>query len=878
MEQQPNRGRGRGTRGAPGAAGGQPNWKQGGVPGTSQPRQPHSAAPQQQQGASGDGNGGDAAIPKTTVRTVPRGGGDNDGNGGAGNGGALGRGAMRGSRYVPEVIVTRRPNAPSKQGSSGMKMVVKTNFFRLTRKNKDSIFQYRVDFEPTIEDGRIMHALIRSQGSLIGPYIFEGTMLFLYNKLRTEKVEVQVKDPRTDALYKLKIRHVGTVDMTSEKAIMILNLMHRQAMSSLKLLVINRYFFDPEAKIAIPQYGLEMFPGYVTSIRQHEQDVLLCVDITHRVMRTDTCYKILQNMQRQPGMFKDNFRRMLIGAHVMSVYNQKMYRIADVDFNVTPSSSFTTKEGSSITFMDYYKKHYNITIRDPKQPMLVSMPNERMERRGVTTPVLLVPELCRMTGITDDMRQDFHLMRAIADNSRIAADKRIQRLERFNERLQTTPASREVFQFWKTELERRLVEVPARTLRQESIMFRMEGDGIPSGPEADWGQALHRNQMFRSIPLHRWYVVCERGKESLAKDFLGCVMQAARGMSFKVSEPRIATVQNDSGSAYNSVLSELLNEDLQMVMCIVPNDRADRYSVIKRKCCVERALPCQVIKVRTITPKNGNVRTLMSVATKVAIQLNCKLGGIPWMVKNPLTNAMVVGYDVCHDTSDKSKSYGAMVATMYAPKQVEPKYFSTIDRHQRGEELSNFIGSGIVKALRCYQSSFGAGNLPRRIIVYRDGVGESQLRSVVDFEVKKIKQNLAQMYANVKEFKPQLSMIVVSKRINTRLFMADRNPPPGTIVDDIITLPERTDFFLISQTVRQGTVSPTSYNVVHDESGLTADQLQVYTSKQTHLYYNWCGTIAVPAVCQYAHKLAFLTSQFLHNQPNQKLENRLYYL
>ena len=34
---------------------------------------------------------------------------------------------------------------------------------------------------------------------------------------------------------------------------------------------------------------------------------------------------------------------------------------------------------------------------------------------------------------------------------------------------------------------------------------------------------------------------------------------------------------------------------------------------------------------------------LMSVATKVAIQMNCKLGGEPWTVKIPLENTMIVG-------------------------------------------------------------------------------------------------------------------------------------------------------------------------------------------------------------------------------------------
>uniref|UniRef100_A0A182KF12 Uncharacterized protein n=1 Tax=Anopheles christyi TaxID=43041 RepID=A0A182KF12_9DIPT len=872
--QQPNRGRGRGTRGGPGG-GAQPNWKQGGGPS----RQPYVPdLPPQTGSGNGNGDGGNGGNGESSARAVvpvaQRGGGN---GAGAGGDGPTGRGAMRGSRYVPEVVVTRLPNAPSKQGTLGTKMVLKTNYFRLMRKEQSVIFQHRIDFEPVVEDQRVMHALLRTQGPIFGPYIYDGTMLFLYNKLRQEEIELQVKDPRTDILYKLRIRRVGTVDMTSEKAFLILNLMHRQAMGSLKLLPINRNYFDPVAKISIPQYGLELYPGYVTSIRQHEKDVLLCVEITHRVMRTDTCYKTLQNMQKQPGSFRENFARMVVGSQVMCTYNQKMYKITDVDFSSTPSSTFTTREGGNITFLEYYRKAYNITIRDPKQPMLVSIPNQRMQRAGTTGPILLVPELCRLTGITDDMRRDFNLMRSIADHTRLGADKRIERLQRFNERLQETPASREVFTFWKTELERRLVDVPSRLLQQETIMFRPDGGGVPAGPEADWNQAFRNNQMFKTVPLQRWYIVCERKAEQLTRDFLGAIMQSSRGMGFNVAQPQILYLPNDAGSSYTNAINELVNKDPQLVMCIVPNDRADRYKAIKKKCCVDRALPCQVIKARTITPKNQNLRSLLSIATKVVIQLNCKLGGIPWMVKNPLSSVMVVGFDVCHDASNKSISYGALVATMYAPKQLEPKYFSVIERHQRGEELSSFLSSNIVKALHTYQAEFGTGVLPRRIIVYRDGVGEGQLRHVVDHEVRAMKEKLTKVYEN-NEYKCQLSVIVVNKRINTRLFDGGRNPPPGTVVDDIVTLPERTDFFLISQTVRQGTVSPTAYNVIYDESGLKPDQLQVYTSKQTHLYYNWCGSVAVPAVCQYAHKLAFLVSQYIQQQPNQMLERRLYYL
>lgn len=86
------------------------------------------------------------------------------------------------------------------------------------------------------------------------------------------------------------------------------------------------------------------------------------------------------------------------------------------------------------------------------------------------------------------------------------------------------------------------------------------------------------------------------------------------------------------------------------------------------------------------------------------------------------------------------------------------------------------------------------------------------------------------------------------------------------------------DFFLISQSVRQGTVSPTSYNVIHDTMGLPPDKLQILSYKLCHLYFNWSGTTRVPAVVQYAHKLAILVGQYLHQSPSNLLEKQLYFL
>lgn len=97
-------------------------------------------------------------------------------------------------------------------------------------------------------------------------------------------------------------------------------------------------------------------------------------------------------------------------------------------------------------------------------------------------------------------------------------------------------------------------------------------------------------------------------------------------------------------------------------------------------------------------------------------------------------------------------------------------------------------------------------------------------------------------------------------------------------MDHTITRRNYYDFFLVSQHVRQGTATPSHYIVVYDTSGLDADKMQRLAYKFCHLYYNWPGTIRVPAPCQYAHKLAYLVGQCVKGMPDERLEDKLYYL
>jgi len=77
---------------------------------------------------------------------------------------------------------------------------------------------------------------------------------------------------------------------------------------------------------------MELWPGYETSIRQHEKDILLSTEITHKVMRTETVYDILRRCSQNPARHQDEFRVNVLDLIVLTDYNNKTYRINDVDF------------------------------------------------------------------------------------------------------------------------------------------------------------------------------------------------------------------------------------------------------------------------------------------------------------------------------------------------------------------------------------------------------------------------------------------------------------------------------------------------------------------------------------------------------------------
>lgn len=82
-------------------------------------------------------------------------------------------------------------------------------------------------------------------------------------------------------------------------------------------------------------------------------------------------------------------------------------------------------------------------------------------------------------------------------------------------------------------------------------------------------------------------------------------------------------------------------------------------------------------------------------------------------------------------------------------------------------------------------------NLPEKIVVYRDGVSDGQLKYVELYEIPQ----LLTCFKTFPNYEPKLVFFVVQKHISTTFYsLSDNNfgiPPPGTVLDHTLTRTEQ---------------------------------------------------------------------------------------
>lgn len=447
------------------------------------------------------------------------------------------RGTMRGRRYLLDAVPTRPVRvAENKKGTTGSPVTLAANYFILETLPKWNVYQYHVDFEPQIDATLLRKKLFRTHQDKFGQCQFDGAILYTKTKLNADIVIFSVlRDDGQE--YKMKVSFIKIVEMMEETGLMVLNNIVRRVMEGLNLQIVGRNFYDAKAKIPMHEFKLELWPGYITSIRQHENKILLGVEVSTKVMRKQTVHDILHEAIRKlHGNYKGEFTKLVIGTTVLTDYNNKTHRIVDIDWDSSPKSKFNTRDGE-LSYVEYYKRRYNITIRDENQPMLLTRSTNRRIRAGEAEMIALIPELCRTTGLTDEMKNDYKLMKSLANHTSIGPGLRVQRLLAFNHRLLTTPNSMKIFNEWDMSLDKDLITFKGRELKPEKIVCGTQE--VDATLEADWTRSFLGIQFHTSINLSNWYCIVSKRAEREAYTFIEKLQESVRKNGMAINQPKM---------------------------------------------------------------------------------------------------------------------------------------------------------------------------------------------------------------------------------------------------------------------------------------------------------------------------------------------------
>nr|XP_049706434.1 piwi-like protein Ago3 [Helicoverpa armigera]XP_049706439.1 piwi-like protein Ago3 [Helicoverpa armigera] len=757
-------------------------------------------------------------------------------------------------------------------GTSGTPVEVTANFIYLNVEENNA-YEYEVRYDPEQDFKNLRFKLLSEHRQYFKDKSFDGTTLYVPHKLPEEALNLVSTNPFDNS--KVKITIIFRRTRRLSEMIHMYNVIFKSIMKDLQLVRIGRNHFNEKAGIPIPQHRLEVWPGYVTAVDEYQGGLMLTLDSTHKVLRTQSVLSFIkETVQAEGAGWKKAMAERLVGCSVMTTYNKKMFRVDSIDDTKSPRSTFEKEENGKkvqVSYINYYKDNYGIEIKDYDQPLLISRDSKLMSgsEKKIDFMICLVPELCQLTGLTDDQRSNFKLMKDVAAHTKITPNQRHAAFKKYIEAVMNNETARSRLAGWGLSIAPETINLTARTLQPETLYFG-NNVKVPGKPNAEWNAEVTRNHVIQAIDIVKWVVLYTDRDKQVARDFLETMKRSCRPMGINVAEPEMIRLPNDRTDSYVLTLKKVITSDLQIVVAICPSARDDRYGAIKKICCADNPIPSQVINARTLMNQNK----IRSITQKILLQMNCKIGGTLWNINIPFKSAMVIGIDSHHDASRKKQSVCAFVASY---NQALTHWYSRVVFQSKGQEVVDSLKECFVDSLKHYIKV--NSQLPERIIIYRDGVGDGEFKVIQKFEIPQMEICLSLFEG---EYKPRLTYIVVQKRINTRIFMKCgsglENPNPGTIVDHGVTRRDWYDFLIVSQKVNQGTVTPTHYVVLHDSSDMTPDQCQRITYKMCHLYYNWPGTVRVPAPCQYAHKLAYLVGNSIHQTPSAVLQDKLFFL
>ncbi|CAG9317467.1 unnamed protein product [Blepharisma stoltei] len=746
------------------------------------------------------------------------------------------------------------------------------------------IYIYSLEFFPDVDlnNKSLMRRIVRDSRSTINLFLHKfihcGMCFFSLNNL--EMPPELSPDPAlydfcqniltvnsiiNEKEYGIRIQKAGTIDFKdfgtmNEATLMFFNLLLKEKLKSLGLIQLgnDRHLYDPNNTKTLQRYPVTVWPGYFASVNIARSGLQITLDCAFKLVREDNVLDVIQEIsKKQNNNPREIIKNTLNGSLIVTSYgNQALYRIIDVLFEESPASTFP-KGNDEISYTDYFCTRYQIDIKVRNQPLLLA----KISKNAV--PVKLIPELCKLAG-ADSLDSSPQFRKELALTTTLRPDQRKSKIQSIADRLEALPPDD-----WKIQYSRQ--PIITRGLMLEKPIIRL-GEGTVR--VNDNGSFKLTNKILRNAAsIEKWMLFYPERDVEVAKSLTAGLREASHGCGILINNPLAIPITGKltEENLVNSLFTNV-KPNAQLIVTLIPRSFTKLYEKIKVLLTKERPIPSQVVLIETAK------RDDYSIYSKILTQMATKIGSGQWSIavpRNipPLT--MVVGIDVCHDTS--LTKIGSVLGFSSSVDANFTKYYNRIAFHDGIQEISTVLAPIFRDALKEFYK-YNKKQKPECIILYRDGVGISQYSQVVNIEIPQLVNSIRDFDRN---WSPSIMAVIVNKRINQRFFLENNgvlsNPSPGVVIEDEVVVPHY-NFYMISHSVTAGTVTPTHYNVIVNDSQVPCKALYELTYGLCHTYYNWQGAIRVPAPCMFAHKIAYLVGKYTKADFDTKLALTFFYL
>jgi hypothetical protein len=649
----------------------------------------------------------------------------------------------------------------------------------------------------------------------------------------------------------------------------------------------------PQLQIADLGGGLQALRGYFSSVRTSVNRILVNVNVaTGAFYKSGPLLDVMRDytggpppanefQQRKLAAFVRKLRfetnyipetekggKVKKGPNGRVLTKRKVHTIADLSrfgqnaTNVKFQQTDANGAVKQVTIQTYFKQKYNITLQTPQAPLV----NYGTAKEAMWIPAelcsILPGQLARrlLLGPQTSEMIRFAARRPYQNAESITGDGLlVSKIQPFADGLNTALSQ------YGIKVNPSMLTVPGRILLPPQLLYRAQSTCNPRNGAWNLDPRQLGPKPFRfAKTLGSWstLLINSGSRDTIYGGMQGAMhhLNAFRqtldtyGLNpGPVTEPVILNVapndlQNKDVAKVQKQIMDTLRTKFKtkpnFLFVLLPSDNAVLYDCIKLVCDCQLGLP----NICNIGSKFSKEKGQMQYFANVAMKFNQKLGGVNHTVElkklAPLdAQTILFGIDVTHPSPGSAESAPSIAGVVASVDSMFSQYPASM-RTQRGrQEMVAELEEMIIERLKLWQKR-NQNKLPNKVIVYRDGVSESQYRIVLELEYPAFKKAFDRLYGDEKKH-PKITIVVVGKRHHTRFYPTKEedtdgktgNPQPGTIVDRHVTGEKLFDFFLLAHQGLQGTSKPAHYIVLKDDIKLGADQVQ-------NLTHNLCYTFA----------------------------------